>query len=107
MLTCFSWLVGNKEPFVVSLNEDEVALCSFAWLTPPPSTDILGGIFPRCTVVAPSPTFLAPTGWQLVPGRAVLVHDMPRVLPSSTGYSWRCVTTQRTEAPLWLKVVAR
>ena len=41
MLTCFSWLVGNKEPFVVSLNKDEVALCSFAWLTPPPPLTFL------------------------------------------------------------------
>lgn len=31
MLKCFPWLVGSKKPFTVSLNKEEVALCSLAW----------------------------------------------------------------------------
>lgn len=108
LLKCFSWLVGSKEPFTVSLSEDEVALGSLAGPHFLPS-HFRSWQFVLKVHVHTGSTFQGFTGltggpadaWGGCAGALNVLH------PYSTGYSWRCVTTQRTEAPLWLKVVAR
>lgn len=62
VLGCFSWFIGSKEPLVISLNEDEVALCS---LTSSLATYALGNTSPGCThtPAALSRAALALTGW--------------------------------------------